>query len=166
MATAIYYSSSTGNTEKSAGRIRKNLSKEIKLVNISNDGFDNIEQYDKIILGSSTWGDGDLQDDWDEKWKEFCKVDFSGKTVALFGLGDQDSYADTFLDAMGLIYEELINKGANIIGKTSTDGYDFDESKAVVDGEFVGLALDEDNQSDLSKDRIAQWCETIKTEIL
>ena len=98
MATAIYYSSSTGNTEKSAGRIRKNLSKDIKLVNISNDGFENIEQYDKIILGSSTWGDGELQDDWDEKWKEFCKIDFSGKTVALFGLGDQDSYADTFLD--------------------------------------------------------------------
>lgn len=166
MATAIYYASSTGNTEKNAGRIRKNLSKDIKLVNISNDGFSDIEQYDKVILGCSTWGDGELQDDWDDKWSEFTKANFQGKTVALFGLGDQESYSDTFLDAMGLIYEELEKKGAKIIGFTSTDGYNHDESKAMLDGEFVGLALDEDNQADLSKDRIASWCETIKEKIL
>lgn len=166
MATAIYYASSTGNTEKSAGRIRKNLTKDIKLVNITNDGFANIEQYDKIIFGCSTWGDGELQDDWSDKWNEFANANLQGKTVAIFGLGDQESYSDTFLDAMALVYEELEKKGAKIIGFTSTDDYTFDESKAVIDGKFVGLALDEDNQSDLSKDRIAAWCETIKEEIL
>lgn len=166
MATAIYYGSSTGNTEKNAGIIKKNLNNDVKIYDITENGFENFSDYDKIILGCSTWGEGELQDDWDDRWDEFCSLDFSNKTIALFGLGDQESYSDEYLDAMGIIYEELNKNGVNIIGKTSTDGYIFDSSRAVVDDMFVGLALDEDNQSELSKDRIASWCENIKEQIL
>ena len=166
MATAIFYASSTGNTQNIAKQIAKQLGINDKF-DISNINVEKINEYDKLIFGASTWGDGDLQDDWDDAWNEFCKLDFSGKTVALFGLGDQESYSDNFVDAMGTIYEQVVLKGAKVVGSFSSEGYEHEESKAQKpDGDFVGLALDEDNQSDLSNDRIAIWCAQIKEEII
>jgi len=166
MATAIFYASSTGNTEDVATAINEKLGGELTLVNVADSGISSIGEYDKIILGTSTWGDGDLQDDWEECIDEFKEIDFSGKTVALFGLGDQEEYPDHYLDAVGILYKVVSQKGANVIGSWSTEGYEFDESKAVVDDNFVGLALDEDNQDDMSDERIATWCEQIKAQIL
>ena len=166
MATVIVYASSTGNTQSAAEDISKQLG-GIKVVDIADDGLDIINDNDKIIIGNSTWGEGELQDDWEDLWADFCDIDFSGKTVALFGLGDQDGYADEYLDAMGIIHEQVIKKGALVVGQwENSDEYEFDESKALKDGKFVGLALDEDNQSDLTQDRINKWCEQIKADIL
>lgn len=165
MNTAIFYASSTGNTENIAQEISKNLN-ELPTYDISQKGVDEISNYDKLILGISTWGEGELQDDWDELWEDFCEIDFSGKTVALFGLGDQDSYADEFVDALGLLYEQVKKAGANIIGFTSSDGYDHEESKAQIDDTFVGLVIDEDNQDDLTDERVNNWTQAIKTDIL
>ena len=164
MATAIYYSSSTGNTEKSAGRIRKNLSKDIKLVNISNDGFENIEQYDKIIFGTNTWGYGDLQDDWERVLKDLKNIDFSGKKVAIYSTGDQESYPDTFVDSIGILADVVEAKGAKIVGYTEVEGYNFNESKGQRDGKFIGLAIDDNNQSSLTEERVKKWIETLKGE--
>lgn len=137
------------------------------IYDISNINIEKMNDYDKLIFGASTWGDGDLQDDWDDAWNEFCKLDFSGKTVALFGLGDQESYSDNYVDAMGTIYEQVAQNGAKVVGFTSSDGYEHEESKAQqANGDFVGLALDEDNQSDLTHDRIALWCNQIKDELV
>ncbi|MDX9796706.1 MAG: flavodoxin [Sulfurimonadaceae bacterium] len=166
MASAIFYASSTGNTEIIAKQIAKTLGIN-NIYDISNINIEKINDYDKLIFGASTWGDGDLQDDWDDAWNEFCKLDFTGKTVALFGLGDQESYSDNYVDAMGTIYEQVIQNGAKVVGFTSSEGYDHEESKAQkADGDFVGLALDEDNQSDLTHDRIALWCNQIKDELV
>ncbi|PKN14971.1 MAG: flavodoxin [Deltaproteobacteria bacterium HGW-Deltaproteobacteria-24] len=166
MATAIFYASSTGNTEIIAKQIAKTLGIN-NIYDISNINIEKINDYDKLIFGASTWGDGDLQDDWDDAWNEFCKLDFSGKTVALFGLGDQESYSDNYVDAMGTIYEQVAQNGAKVVGFTSSDGYEHEESKAQqANGDFVGLALDEDNQSDLTHDRIALWCNQIKDELV
>ena len=63
---------------------------------------------------------------------------------------------------MGTIYEKIVSLGANVVGSFPTDGFEFDESTAVVDGMFVGLALDEDNQDDLSTKRIKSWCDSIR----
>ena len=166
MSTALFYASSTGNTEDVAKRIVASLGEDIKTYDIANDGCDAISNCEKIILGVSTWGEGDLQDDWEDSWSDFCEIDFSGKTVALFGLGDQEGYAEEFVDALGTLYEQVQTAGANVIGFTSTDGYDHDESKAQVDGQFVGLVVDEDNQDDLTQERIEAWTNSIKTSIL
>ncbi len=165
MKTAIFYASSTGNSEIIAKDISKKLNIE-NIFGISNNDINKINEYEKLIIGTSTWGEGNLQDDFDEKWDDFCKIDFTGKTVALFGLGDQESYCDNYVDAMGTIYEQIITAGAKVVGFTSCDGYEHEESKAQKGDEFVGLALDEDNQSDLTNGRIENWCNQIKDEIL
>lgn len=165
MKTAIFYASSTGNTQNISEDIAKELG-DIETFDISEKDINDVLNYEKIIFGISTWGEGELQDDWDEIWDEFTQLDFSNKTVALFGLGDQDSYADEFVDALGIMYEVVQNAGAKVIGFTSTDEYDFDESKALVDGKFCGLVIDEDNQEELTTQRIKDWTGDIKNEIL
>lgn len=165
MSTAVFYASSTGNTKEAAKKIAGHLG-DIKTFDISFSGADKINEFDKLIIGCSTWGEGELQDDFEDVWDDFCSLDFSGKTVALFGLGDQEDYADEYVDAMGIIYEQVSTKGATIVGSWPVDEYEYDSSRAVVDDMFVGLALDEDNQSDLSDERIETWCGMIKDEIL
>ena len=155
---ALVYGSSTGNTEKVARQIQNFLADhEVDLYNVQECGVDFYSDYDNIIFGVSTWGEGDLQDDWDSYEKKFAQIDLSGKTVALFGLGDQEEYSDNYLDAMGSVYDIVIKNGASVIGAWENTGYDFDESTALRDGVFVGLALDEDNQSKLTDARVTQW---------
>lgn len=161
---AIFYASSTGNTEEVANQIGSKLD-GFELIDIADSGVDKMNECDSIIIGVSTWGEGDLQDDWEDCLEDVQSVDFSSKKVALFGLGDQDGYPDEFVDALGIMHEEVSSKGANIVGHTSTDGYEFDESKANVDGKFIGLVIDEDNQSELTDERIENWCEEIKSSI-
>lgn len=157
----IIFGSSMGNTEAAANFLAENLGVESKVLNISDVSAADINSFDKLILGSSTWGSGDLQDDWDAF--DFDALEVSGKTVALFGMGDSSSYSDTYCNAMGILYKKMKEKGANIVGSVSTDGYEFDESEAVVDGKFVGLALDADNQGDDTEPRILAWIEVIKS---
>ena len=158
---AIFYATSTGNTELIANKIQEKLS-DFELIDISVDGIEKIKDCESLIIGTSTWGDGDLQDDWEDYFDDLQKTDFTNKTVAIFGLGDQDAYEDTFVDAMGIIYEVVDENGAKIIGQTSNDGYKYEESKAEIDEQFVGLVIDEDNQSEFTDERIENWCNTIK----
>jgi flavodoxin I len=113
--------------------------------------------FDALVLGTSTWGDGELPDTLQDWFHNFDQVDLSGKLVALFGLGDQAGYPTHFCSAMGTLYEKVIERGATVVGFTQRDGYDFDESHALVDGYLCGLALDEVNQPQLSQERIDSW---------
>jgi len=165
MATAIFFASSTGNSEEIANKIASKLG-DIEVFDLAGTKIDKINEYDKLILGGSTWGDGELNDDWEDAWGDFSKLNLSNKTVALFGLGDQESYSDEFCSALGIIYEQIKSSGAKVIGFTSTEGYYHDGSKAQIDTKFVGLVIDEDNQSDLTEERIENWVNEIKAEIL
>ena len=119
-----------------------------------------------IILGIPTWYDGELQSDWEDYFEEFKQIDFSGKTVALFGLGDQIGYSEFFVDGIGILAEVVLKNGGNIIGHWPREGYDFDESKGLMNEEyFYGLAIDEDNESDLTFQRVEKWVEQIKLEL-
>jgi flavodoxin I len=164
MATAIFFASTTGNSEEIANRISSALN-NIEVFDLSGTKIEKINEYDKIILGGSTWGDGELNDDWEDVWSDFSKLDLSNKTVALFGLGDQESYSDEFCSAIGIIYEQVLKQGAKVIGFTSSEGYYHDSSKALVNNQFVGLIIDEDNQSDLTDERIKNWVNNIKEDI-
>jgi flavodoxin I len=163
MAVGIFYGSNGGATQRVAELIKDILGVEADLIDIADANIDDFDKYTELILGTSTWGEGDLQDDWDDIFDDFKKVDFSGKVVAFFGNGDQEGYPDNFLDGMGTLYKQAVENGANVIGDGwSKDGYDFESSTAIVDDAFVGLAVDEDNQDDLTVSRVTQWVDGIK----
>ena len=156
----IIFGSSMGNTEEAAGFLAEKLGLENELLNVANCDAAKLNGFDKLILGVSTWGTGDLQDDWDAF--DFGGLKLGGKTVAIFGTGDAEGYADSFCGAMGKLYDEVVKAGANVVGAVSTDSYSFEESEAVRDGKFIGLPLDADNESDKTETRILTWIEQIK----
>ena len=162
--TIIIYGSSTGTCESIAQMIGEKLG-VADVVPAADITADKVAEYDNLILGSSTWGDGELQDDWYDAINEVKAADLSGKTIAIFGCGDSESYSDTFCDAIGLLYAEVQESGANLIGAVSAEGYNFSSSNSVVDGIFVGLALDDVNESDLTEQRVDNWIASIKDEL-
>lgn len=162
----LFYGSTTGNTKDAAEQIAMAMGDGVvSLHNIAGAKAEAMEEFDVLIFGTSTWGYGDMQDDWASVQPELGKVDWSGKHVALFGLGDQYGYADTFVDAMGLLYEAVVAKGAQIVGTWAGQDYDFESSCAHRDGKFVGLALDAENQAGLTAARIQQWVQVVKGEL-
>ena len=162
MNMAIIYGSTTGHTQQAAHQIGEILT-QAKVVSVTE--VERFEDYDVLILGSSTWGLGELQDDWESAINKLDASALGDKKVALFGLGDQMGYPDTFVDAMGKIAQAATNPGAELIGAWPAEGYNFETSEALVDDSFNGLALDEENQGRLSRERITAWCELLKKEI-
>lgn len=161
----IFFGSTTGNTESVAEKLQELFgSDNADIINVDEVSVSNLEAYKNLIFGTSTWGLGDLQDDFEGFIGDLSNADLSGKTVALYGLGDSASYPDTFVDGMGEIYKAVEGK-CDIVGSVSVEGYEFDESTAVVDGAFVGLALDEDNESDKMDDRVSAWVEILKNKL-
>ena len=170
----LFFGTNTGKTRKVAKMIKKRLDDDTMAdpLNVNRVGADDIAKYDYLIFGTPTLGEGELpglsSDCENESWEEFLpkldSVDFSGKTVAIYGLGDQVGYAHEFLDAMIELYDFFKERGAKIVGAWPTDGYEFDHSEAIVDGKFVGLALDLDNQSGLTDQRIDAWLKMIAAD--
>lgn len=163
----IIYGSTTGTCESLASQLAESLgvtTNDVYSADKLTDAL--IASYDVLILGTSTWGDGELQDDWYDGIKVLKNADLNGKTIALFGCGDSESYCDTFCDGMGILYEDLKDSGCVFLGnRVSTDDYTFSDSMAVVDGAFVGLALDEVNESDKTSGRIREWVNKLKNNI-
>lgn len=162
--TIIVYGSTSGNCESIANRIAEALGVS-SVISASALTAELINNNTNLILGSSTWGSGDLQDEWYDTIEILKSSDLSGKTVAVFGCGDSCGFSTTFCEAMKTLYDAAEYAGATMIGSVSTDGYTFDDSAAAVDGKFVGLALDEDNESDKTDERIAAWVEAIKPNL-
>ena len=93
----VFYGSTTGTTEDLARRIAEKLDvPSAHIYDVSKLTEALVGEYDVLVLGSSTWGAGELQDDWYDGIKVLKKCDLSHKYVALFGCGDSDSYSDTF----------------------------------------------------------------------
>ncbi len=161
MKTGIYFGTTSGNTEEVAQAIQRCLgSANARLHDIATAGFRHADSYELLIFGLPTWDCGHLQTDWEARWRELDDIDFSGRKVALFGLGDQYGYADTYLDALGMLHAHLQARGATLLGEWPTQGYTFDSTLALSrDGSnFVGLALDEESQGHLTEQRVAAWC--------
>jgi len=167
----LFFGTNTGKTRKVAKMIKKRFDDDTMAdpVNINRATADDIAKYDFLIFGTPTLGDGELPglsadceaESWEEALPNLAAVDFTGKTVALYGLGDQVGYAHEFIDALFELYEFVKSKGAKVVGAWPVEGYEFDKSKAVVDGKFVGLALDLDNQSGLTEQRLDAWFKII-----
>lgn len=158
MKTGIFYGSTTGVTESIAEKAGQLLGADVMPVS----EIDKSEDYDFVIFATSTWGMGDLQDDWLGAIDILAGKNLAGKKVAFIGVGDQSSFGDTFVDGIGTIYETIKDKGIILVGKTSTEGYSFSNSKAVIDDEFIGLVIDENNQSELTEERLNNWAAKVK----
>ena len=161
--TIVVYGSSTGTCEGIAEKIGAKLGAEV--LNVQELTADVVAANENLILGTSTWGAGELQDDWYDGVKVLRSADLKGKTIALFGCGDAESYGDTFVGGMGELYDAVKNSGAHLVGRVSTDGYSYDDSAAVVDGEFVGLPLDDVNEDDKTDGRIEAWIAAISPNL-
>ena len=162
--TCVIYGSSTGTCEDIAKRIASKLD-NAEVVDAAKLNVETIAAYDNLLLGTSTWGAGEMQDDWYDGVKALKAADLNGKTIALFGCGDSESYCDTFCGGMAELYKAVEGKGAILVGMVSADDYNFEDSEAVIDGEFVGLALDEMNESDKTDERIDAWIESFKAQL-
>ena len=160
--TCIIYGSSTGTCEELASRIAGKLgvdsSDVLEAASISSEQLDG---YQNLILGTSTWGAGELQDDWYDGVAVIKKSNLSGKTVAIFGCGDSDSYGDSFCGALAQIYDALQDSGATFVGAYEPEDYQVTDSEINRDGKFIGLALDAADE-DKNPERIAKWVELVK----
>ncbi|WP_198679558.1 flavodoxin FldB [Aliidiomarina minuta] len=168
LSIGLFYGSTTCYTEIAAEKIRDCLGSDIiQLHDIKEVPLSKTAEYDILIFGISTWDFGELQEDWESHWEEVAGLDLSGKTIALFGMGDQNGYAEWFQDALGMLHDAIADDSIQRIGLWPNQGYDFIASKALIndDKDFVGLALDEDCQYELSDQRIEDWCTQIMTEI-
>jgi flavodoxin I len=170
----LFFASSTGNTRRIAKAIKKRFDDDTmaEALNVNKATPELVAGYTHLLFGTSTLGGGQLPGlstdcmggGWEEFLPQLKDVDFSGKTVALYGLGDQDKYAEEFVDAMGEIYHFVVARGAKVVGAWPADDYNFISSKAVIDDEFVGLALDQENQKNLTDARLEAWLKLIAAD--
>ena len=171
----LYFGSNTGNTRKIAKMIKRRFPDNADLaepLNVNKATAELLAAHSHLILGTPTLGEGAmpgldadcLNPSWAEFLPQLADVDFSGKTVALYGLGDQEKYGDNFCDALGELHDFVVARSARVVGAWPTDGYDFIASKAERDGEFVGLVQDLDNQKMLLESRLEAWLKLIGPE--
>lgn len=169
LPVALFYGSSTCYTEMAAEKIQQwfndNTVLQVHLFNVASDDLHQLENYQRIIFGIPTWDYGELQEDWEIHWQTLCELDFTDKTVAIYGLGDQIGYPEWFQDAMGYLHRQVVAQGATVIGFWPNEGYQFESSQALTDDKqyFVGLALDDENEFDHSEQRINDWCKLLLT---
>jgi flavodoxin I len=171
----IFFGTDTGTTRLLAKKMAKKLDGLAdKPLNVNRITVDQMLQYDFLILGTPTYGEGELpgvatkapNGSWQEFLPQLNEADLSGKTIALYGLGNQDKYGDRFANALFDLYEVVLGRGARIVGNWDTDGYTYSASKAEVDGRFVGLVLDHVNQSLLTDERIDSWLDSIRPHMM
>lgn len=172
-AIGIFFGSDTGNTENIAKMIQRVLQIQLDstitvsgVYDIAKSSKENLESFDILFFGIPTWYYGEAQCDWDDFFPTLRKVNFKGKVVALFGCGDQEDYAEYFCDAMGALRNIIEPLGATIVGQWPTIGYHFESSKGLVsDKNFVGLAIDEDRQPEMTNARVLSWVTQVVDEI-
>lgn len=162
----LFYGTASNSTQSIAKIIKDKLGEAVDTYDASLSSAHDIRQYDQLILGTATWDEEGRLDDLNILLNQLPDGDLNGKKVALFGLGDQRLYPEKFVNALGTAYRTLLRKGAKIVGEWPTNGYEFTESTAQIGNNFVGLVLDEDNQSDLTESRIDTWLDQVKNELI
>ncbi|MCF8232587.1 MAG: flavodoxin [Bacteroidales bacterium] len=161
----IFYASAMGNTEAVALDLQQQFGQEqADVIHVADADKDMISAYDYLIIGGSTWGAGEIQDDMADFFKELDEVNLTNKKVALFGLGDQVAYPFAFADSLGDLYDKMVSKKATVVGGWPIEGYEFKSSKAERNGQFVGLVMDIDNQPEKNNERIKAWVKQLKKE--
>jgi flavodoxin I len=165
----IFFASETGSTAELARLMQERYLPEGMAAVHNLDDVDGaqMDRYDTLVFATSTTNCGELPAPLEAFLPELDRVDFPRKVVALVGLGDQADYPEEFADALGLLYEELRGRGAEIVGFWPTAGYTYERSRADLgDGAFCGLVLDQGNQPELTPQRLRTWVQSIRAELL
>ncbi len=168
MSILIVWGSNTGQTEEVALNLSELLGEDrCEVVCITDTPVSKMLEHDIVIMGASTWDIGQLQYDWDDRYDEFDGTDWHGKIVAFFGCGDAVGYGESFVDAFGILWEKLEPLGAALAGKVSVNDYQFSQSRSLEDDNttFLGLPVDQDNESDKTEARVKQWADQLKIEL-
>lgn len=170
LSVGLYYGSTNGDTARISHLIQSLCESPapwatVELFDVADFYLEDMADFDLILIGAPTWNTGQMQRDWQAVFDEFDTLDLTGKPAALFGLGDQAGYPDTFVDALAFFADKLQERGAILVGSWPTDGYDFGSSWAVREDRFVGLVLDEINQPELSRDRVERWLAQLRDEV-
>ena len=164
----LFFGPEKGSVNRVAEKVKAALGEQnIEMISVHDATVEDLEKYDKIIFGISTVGketwDSDFSNtDWSKFFPNISRVGYSGKTIAIFGLGDHITYSSYFVNAMGVLANELLKNGATIVGKVDPASYEFDDSEAIFDGMFIGLPIDEDFQPELTDERVTNWVNDIK----
>ncbi len=163
----LFYGSTYGMTEKVAEKIKKAFGRSAKvdIYNLKDTSVEEMKKYTNLIFGTSAWGIGEMQDDWERFIDNLSEIDFSKRKLALFGLGDQKEYPESFVDGLGTLFCRLPEKGA-VVGSWPVDGYDYYFSLAEKDGKFVGLVIDDHHQKELTDKRVKTWVTQLKKEFV
>ncbi|MFA5328025.1 MAG: flavodoxin [Prolixibacteraceae bacterium] len=164
----LFFGPLKGSVHRVAEKVKAAVGEQnVDMISVNDAEAADLEKYDLIIFGISTVG----RETWDSKysntdWAKFfpniSKVDYSGKTVAIFGLGDHLTYSSHFVNAVGVLAKELLKNGAKLVGEVDPSGYEFDDSEAIFDGKFIGLPIDEDFEPELTDERVLNWVNSIK----
>ena len=162
--TGLFYSYNSHKTKIVAEKIAEEFGTAIESVNAETITEEEFLKYNTVIMGVPTWFDGELPNYWDEFVPAIEDMDLKGKKFAIFGLGDQKGYPENFGDAVGLMANLLIQRGATVVGETSIEGYTYESSKALRNNKFIGLILDQENQARLTPDRVKSWIKEVKKE--
>lgn len=161
----LFYSFRAVKTKQQVHKIVKLLGEElVQEVDADHTTGAEMSLFDNLILAVPTWFDGELPNYWDELLPDLEDISFKGKKVAVFGGGNQKDYPENFVDGIGIMAEFIEVRGAKIVGFTSTEGYHFESSRAVRGNQFIGLALDIENQAALTNERIEKWVRALKKE--
>jgi len=163
----LFYGSTYGMTEKVADKIKKAFGRgaKVELFNLKNTSVEEMKKYTNLIFGTSAWGIGEMQDDWERFIDNLSEIDFSNRKLALFGLGDQKEYPESFVDGMGTLFCRLPDK-SGVVGYWPVEGYDYYFSLAEKDGKFVGLVIDDHTQKELTDKRVKEWVSQLKKEFV
>lgn len=165
ISIGVFYGSSTGNSENVAKLIQKHFEPvNVNIHDVSDVAVEKVHDYNMLIFGISTWGIGDLQDDFSDFLHQLSAQHLSGKKIALYGLGDQNTYTDSFVDALGKLFD-IVKTNNQVIGRWASHGYSFKQSEALRNNEFVGLVIDEDVQPALTQGRVSKWVKQLKSEL-
>lgn len=164
--TGIFYSFSSTKTAKAAEKICEEFEPDFKIQKVNAEELTEelFLSFTNLILGVPTWFDGELPIYWDEFVPAIEDLDLKGKTIAIYGLGNQVEYPENFGDAVGIMAELVKERGAKLVGLTSIEGYTYESSRAEVDDKFLGLVLDQETQPRLSKERISNWVKDLKVQ--
>jgi flavodoxin I len=164
----LFFGPLKGSVHRVAEKVKAAIGEEnVDMISVNDASLSDLEKYDHIIFGISTvgketWDSEYANTDWSKFFPNISKVKFSGKIVAIFGLGDNITYPGHFVNAIGVLAKDLLKNGATIVGKVDPSAYEFDESEAIVDGMFMGLPIDEDFEPELTDERVINWVKSIK----
>lgn len=112
----LIYASMSGNTEMMTEAVSdgvREMGEDLTVIDIMDGPVANeLEDYDGVLLGAYTWGDGELPDDFLDFYDEMDSINLTGKKAAVFG--SCDSAYPHYGAAVDILMEKLNERGAEV----------------------------------------------------